>query len=156
MKKLTSYFIMLLMCAGLFIPSSAGANDVFKLLACSPNSTDLCGMNTSDKPLYLFILIKAMGCNGSMQTQPEAKYELIPGKDFNETTRDQYPSYFWKLSHYNYYCLQPGEKVLIQNAPCYGRVTYDHIGRAWHLSPEQWDYLRSRVREQNPNCYWAK
>ena len=121
----------------------------------------LVAKNNGEDAVHLFMLIESMGCNGSQVPTGNAKYKLEQGegKDYFKTANGETvfaDSYFWKLSHYNLYVLQPGQRALIQPAPCHGSVTYHKIGRAWVFNNEQWKWLRANCLRVNPNCSWAK
>ena len=117
--------------------------------------------NVGNQTIHAFILIDAMGCNGSMVPTGNGKYKLEKGqgKDYFTTASGETAfadSYFWKLSHYNLYVLQPGQKASVQNAPCFGDVTYHKIGRAWVFNDSQWNWIKANCLRVNPNCQWAK
>lgn len=153
--KLTKLFVSVILCLMFVAPSFA--NDSVRFHPCSPRYPDLCATNTSDKAYHLFITMEYIGCNGAKTPVPTAQYKLIPGQDFNEETKEIYPSYYWKISHYDHHFMMSGDRVNIQNAPCYeGTINYGKLGRIFVWNTEQWENFKTKVREQNPNCPWAK
>jgi hypothetical protein len=152
MKRIALLFV----CLFVLTVSSVSAEPVnIKFHGCSPKYPNLCVTNMSEKPVHLFLTMKTLGCNGAAIPQPGAQYELIENQDYDSS--GLYPSYYWKISHYNHFYIQPGETVGVQNAPCYeGRITYGRLGRAFIFSAEKWEHFKSKVLEQNPNCIWAR
>jgi len=157
MKKIMKFSVVMCVCMVALVCATVAVSyaERVKFHGCSPKYPNLCATNVSDQPLHLFLTMKTLGCNGAETPQPGAQYELIKGKDYTDEKLNA--SYFWKISHYNYFYILPGQTAMVQAAPCYeGRINYGHLGRAFTFTPEKWEHFKSMVYAVNPKCPWAQ